>query len=95
MNKIMVVCKHCGSTFTLMSEKSHTNASVCDDCKTVIQREHRKEARAKKRRIKAGKVTSWKSGDEMYNWWIANRKEKEVLGQRSFQFGLYNGEEYM
>ena len=50
MNKITVVCKHCGSTFTLMSEKSHTNASVCDDCKTVIKREHRKESRAKKRR---------------------------------------------
>lgn len=50
MNKITVVCKHCGSTFALMSEKSHTNASVCDDCKTVIKREHRKESRAKKRR---------------------------------------------
>ena len=53
MNKITVICKHCGSTFTLMSEKSRTNASVCDDCKTVIQREHRKEARAKKRRERA------------------------------------------
>lgn len=57
MNKITAVCKHCGSTFTLMSEKSHTNASVCDDCKTVIQREyqreHWKEARAKKRRERA------------------------------------------
>lgn len=50
--------------------------------------------RAYERRIKAGKETSWKSGDDMYNWWIANRKEKEVPGQRSFQFGLYNGEEY-
>ena len=73
MNKITVVCKRCGSTFTLMSEKPHTNASVCDDCKTVIQREHRKEARARKRMERA-----WNNISEDI---IKARSQKITYGQ--------------
>lgn len=73
MNKITVVCKRCGSTFTLMSEKSHTNASVCDDCKTVIKCENGKKARAKKRRERA-----WNNISEDI---IKARSQKITYGQ--------------
>ena len=73
MNKITVVCKRCGNKFTFMSEKSHTNASVCDDCKTVIKREHRKEARAKKHRERA-----WNNISEDI---IKARSQKITYGQ--------------